>query len=1577
MKFINVVCHTVKVLLLFCCISNAFSQDFLSFAWSGGVTDSSAVVVVKTKLAPSTGGVIIVSSNADLSSPVYTSANTLVDANIIRFEDIVGLSPNTSYYYGVKIDGVLDSVLNDTDNGLDPYTGTFKTMPVPGTAASYNFIFGCSIRSNPLGNAEVFDTIKNKGPIFWMSTGDFHYGDVKINDPAAFRSQFDKRLVSGGTGTKLASLSRALPFVFMWDDHDFGPNNSHGAGVTNSYKQAAHKVFREYIPYHDLNLAGDAAYTLGEEPIARAFTVGRIRYILTDLRSESTRNIGTGEMKLGTTQKAWFKEELIKANGTYPVIVWVTSIPWNGDNDDTKNSSKDGWQYFIDEREEIANFLNDNHITGFFALSGDMHGMAIDDGTNTDFTSAGNGSGFPLFHASPLSNKSGSYKAGPYSEGQAKGTTGGTMFGMVDFTDDGDTITVQMTAKDQDDTTVIATNDNIGNHIAYSFTQSNPLLVSLIPADDSSGASVTADLEVNFSENIIAGTTGNVQLYNAANDSIIETIAITSLAISISNNSLSINPTTDLPSNTSIYVSIVHDAVFDASSNAFAGISVPTGVAYKKWNFTTGSIITATESDGTYNIGDTIDITIQFDNIVTVTGIPQLTLETGTTDAVVDYTSGSGTDTLTFTYTVASGHTNTDLDYVSTTALSLNGGTIQNADLTLPTPGTTDSLGANKDLIIDAVLLNAPTYLTANPVSQTQINLSWTDNSTDESGFKIERAGSLITTTAADAIKYSDSGLSCGTTYSYSIKATNANGDSIAVTSSATTEACPSENTSNSDSSSSGGSTPLPNAMTIFTKFGGLGSGTITSEPGGINCKKEDTECKATFATTSKVKLTATADVGSEFNTWVGEDCDKEMFLTKHFKCTAYFKLTPRTLTVDYPENGVITSSLTGIDCGNECSSEFEGGKNISLTAIPNVGYMLDSWSENCPDGKVQLLKNTTCVATFKVKPAEPVIITPVDPTVPDVVPPTTGTDLVVPTATNTVSFSKLNYEVAENAGSINITVNRIGTVGEVNVDLLSSDDSGKADIHYRPINKTLFWANGDDIEITVPVEIIDNSEVDGDKTVTLSLGNADNAKLRLDTVVLIIVDDDEVPVIIQPEPITPSPIVPIITEEPVVTMQDEFATVVTPTTSGISSPMIGNACNNSSSKLAIGCNARAETISYREVEEHGSLAEGILDHLLTSEGLVSNTKITPDGSLKGGKISGYTNNEGMIEDVKFVGASISGKNAEGEVVGIIGGKIVLASKIGGVVEDVRLAPNTHIVGIGTPLIGSDDNFDRISGTIIGDSEKPATLTKLHIKTKSIVSNVIVDENVTYSDDVTFTNVKFRTRVVQKVILKGRINGTRFKETYTKVESVTIRANSHLSNLEIGVNVIFEDGVTLGENISFSVHQSYMETHSIAGLPNLTGLAATDSQGNEVSTWASLQGGVRLGADAENYHKKVTFKRSKQKKVEIHGNVLTDIRHIGQSADIVVYAYHTPPGATSPTSYMIDSGGMPLPWDGDMSSLVPFQAEVSLTPVVPVLIWNNPLDIVGDVQVYFGYRLLENGELVYSLEDVIEMEFTE
>ena len=77
-----------------------------------------------------------------------------------------------------------------------------------------------------------------------------------------------------------------------------------------------------------------------------------------------------------------------------------------------------------------------------------------------------------------------------------------------------------------------------------------------------------------------------------------------------------------------------------------------------------------------------------------------------------------------------------------------------------------------------------PAIFTASASGKT-VTLAWTDNSTDETGFKVLRKDSCdgsystLTTTSADATSYSDTAPAAGS-YWYRVSATNSNGDSVA-----------------------------------------------------------------------------------------------------------------------------------------------------------------------------------------------------------------------------------------------------------------------------------------------------------------------------------------------------------------------------------------------------------------------------------------------------------------------------------------------------------------------------------------------------------------------------------------------------------------------------------------------------------------------------------------------------------------------------------------------------------------------------------------------------------------------------
>ncbi len=99
----------------------------------------------------------------------------------------------------------------------------------------------------------------------------------------------------------------------------------------------------------------------------------------------------------------------------------------------------------------------------------------------------------------------------------------------------------------------------------------------------------------------------------------------------------------------------------------------------------------AAPSNGTYTAGDRLVYTVNFNDVVNVTGTPYLTLTVGSSTVHANYLSGSGTSQLTFDYTVAPGDKDSN-GVALASNVSLGGGTIRDAagyDATLTFTGST------------------------------------------------------------------------------------------------------------------------------------------------------------------------------------------------------------------------------------------------------------------------------------------------------------------------------------------------------------------------------------------------------------------------------------------------------------------------------------------------------------------------------------------------------------------------------------------------------------------------------------------------------------------------------------------------------------------------------------------------------------------------------------------------------------------------------------------------------------------------------------------------------------------------
>ena len=139
--------------------------------------------------------------------------------------------------------------------------------------------------------------------------------------------------------------------------------------------------------------------------------------------------------------------------------------------------------------------------------------------------------------------------------------------------------------------------------------------------------------------------------------------------------------------------------------------SAPLPVTISNSTGPTINYVTSSNASRAYKTGETISIWVVFYQPVAVTGTPQITLETGTTDRTANFTGmdPSFNYIAIFDYVVQPGDIASTLDYVSATALDLNGGTIKDiagttdAVLSLSAPGTSGSLGSHNSIAIDTV----------------------------------------------------------------------------------------------------------------------------------------------------------------------------------------------------------------------------------------------------------------------------------------------------------------------------------------------------------------------------------------------------------------------------------------------------------------------------------------------------------------------------------------------------------------------------------------------------------------------------------------------------------------------------------------------------------------------------------------------------------------------------------------------------------------------------------------------------------------------------------------------------------
>ena len=313
------------------------------------------------------------SESADLADSRLVKGPALEEAASFTGQvEVWGLQPATRYYYV--------PLLNGQEALLRPYP-SFVTAPAgPGRL---RIAFGSCVGSRGYHAAAAFGEMAARGDFdLLLMLGDNHYANTTNRD--LLRDYyFMHRKVAG-----FEQIIRRTPTYAIWDDHDFGPNNSDG---TSPGKADSLAVFQQWW--------ANPSYGEPDNPGCYCqFTHRGIDFFMIDVRYYRTPNKtpddGTKTM-LGERQLAWLKNGLSESRAKFKII-------GSGSEWQTK-TQPDCWSSFARERQEIFDHITKNKIEGIVLLSGDRHftaGYQVQ-GRHLEFTSGPVGSGNATLQPNP------------------------------------------------------------------------------------------------------------------------------------------------------------------------------------------------------------------------------------------------------------------------------------------------------------------------------------------------------------------------------------------------------------------------------------------------------------------------------------------------------------------------------------------------------------------------------------------------------------------------------------------------------------------------------------------------------------------------------------------------------------------------------------------------------------------------------------------------------------------------------------------------------------------------------------------------------------------------------------------------------------------------------------------------------------------------------------------------------------------------------------------------------------------------------------------------------------------------
>ena len=290
--------------------------------------------------------------------------------------DFTGLKPGHTYNVIISIDGW----------GANARY-SFKT-PKDSALKDFNFLVGSCALMNidptriffPAGSNWIFYRMKKEKGDFMVWLGDNVYY-IYPKQWSSYEGMFKRQLDIRKYYRKFyRDFLAAQPNYAIWDDHDFGPNDSDS---TFALKDSSLKVFKGFWP----NAYPDQDKFKGNYFNFKQYDA---EFFMTDDRFYRATPGDTNASCLGETQMVWLKNKLLISDAAFKFICIGSQVL----ND---NNFGESYADYRRERNELFDFIANNNIKGVIFLTGDKHYAEI---------CKRNWHGYPLydFTSSPLTS---------------------------------------------------------------------------------------------------------------------------------------------------------------------------------------------------------------------------------------------------------------------------------------------------------------------------------------------------------------------------------------------------------------------------------------------------------------------------------------------------------------------------------------------------------------------------------------------------------------------------------------------------------------------------------------------------------------------------------------------------------------------------------------------------------------------------------------------------------------------------------------------------------------------------------------------------------------------------------------------------------------------------------------------------------------------------------------------------------------------------------------------------------------------------------------------------------------------